>query len=71
MEKLKPCPFCGSKAEIQIDKDLHSYVIKCTQCPVNVGRYWQLKKAEAIKLWNKRVDNNRAKYFKWIKRGCR
>lgn len=55
-KELKPCPFCGGKAEIK--KDEGQYVnIKCTQCPCDMGRYWFTRQTDAIKAWNRRFNN--------------
>lgn len=48
-EKLKPCPFCGGKAE---DGGFWWHVIKCGNCGVKTGSYASWK--EAVKAWNKR-----------------
>ena len=57
--ELKPCPFCGGKAIKSafswgnIDDE---YTIECTVCRV---RTTVSKLEEAIKLWNRRVKNER------------
>ena len=49
--KLKPCPFCGGKAEMKITKYGGSYVI-CTQCFCRTidGGYGIVKA-----MWNRRA----------------
>ena len=63
-KKIKPCPFCGSKAKLLVTKThikngptLVSYDIKCTnkECYMSEGADWLFSKPkQAIKLWNKR-----------------
>lgn len=54
--KLKPCPFCGCRAEIHGDFPHGSLGIHCTNrgCikDINGGRY--SNKEELIKAWNTR-----------------
>lgn len=54
MKKLKPCPFCGSKAEIREDGDFLK-----VQC-MGVGCYASMRcisknKELVIAKWNERV----------------
>lgn len=51
---LKPCPFCGGKAEVSRPDEEHWHVI-CMNCPCSVGRFWYWKKKDAIKAWNTRL----------------
>lgn len=58
MAELKPCPFCGGKADIRdftiIDSDPEIDIF-CTNCG---GQTFVYKtKAEAIEAWNRRADN--------------
>lgn len=58
-ENLKPCPFCGSKAEI-LYKNAPSNIIQCSQekgrCPVEpvVGNYDTFE--QCVKVWNTRFN---------------
>lgn len=58
--KLKPCPFCGEKAEF-----FHVYppfgrrrlsVVQCTHCRCNSGKWGRSDKA--IEAWNRRQDES-------------
>ncbi len=55
--KLKPCPFCGSDAEMQRDKyrGLRTFYVRCWGC----GAQTDLEYAEefAAELWNERVND--------------
>lgn len=57
-EKLKPCPFCGSKAVLY---KYHwwgtAYGIECSQCKGLIDRC--LTKEEAIEAWNRRAKDER------------
>ena len=59
MEKLKPCPFCGGKAEMLISEYEDSrkeYLVACTECDGIVER-WRETEEEAVEQWNRRVNN--------------
>ncbi len=61
MEKLKPCPFCGGKAEMLIDEysvSRKEYLVACTECDGMVER-WRETKEEAVEQWNRRTSNER------------
>ena len=61
--ELKPCPFCGGKAELK--NDLQDRVV-CTDCRAN-GPYF-LTSNDAIEAWNTRAERtckNRGSY-----KGC-
>ena len=61
MIKLKPCPFCGGKAEIRRDSETETFfVVICTNCPATVSRSWFSKKQEAINAWNMRTSEGTA-----------
>ncbi len=52
--KLKPCPFCGSKAEA-ILVYANEWYVECTKCPCTmIGGYYT--EEEAIKSWNTRTS---------------
>ena len=56
-EKLKPCPFCGSEANLYECRwlGITSYGVECTKCDAILEGY--STKEEAIKAWNKRAKN--------------
>lgn len=59
-EKLKPCPFCGGKAEFVIywggfTARRFISVVRCTKCRANSGEWKQ--KPKAIKAWNRRATD--------------
>ncbi len=51
-EKLKPCPFCGSK-EIVVIENGGTYDVHCRNC--GCGSPYRYKKEDVIKAWNRRV----------------
>lgn len=61
---LKPCPFCGGKAEIIINKSKQGQTanIYCTKCScrktlLRYPNYEGSIEREAIETWNRRADN--------------
>lgn len=56
MIKLKPCPFCGGEAIVEMDEswywEWHTY---CPQCFTDRGHF--NSKYEAIDAWNTRRDD--------------
>ena len=68
--ELKPCPFCGGEAEINIRKQCYGhgeyhdeYFVKCKSCGARSGfevvYYLSSKECEeaVTKKWNRRGDN--------------
>lgn len=53
--KLKPCPFCGGKAELFQDY-MGWYVIECTAC--GNGTLHFANSDGAVNAWNRRADTN-------------
>ena len=50
--KLKPCPFCGSRAILIVDPDNGRSLVECSGCYVNIrGRAREM----AIAAWNRRA----------------
>jgi len=52
MEELKPCPFCGGRAEITLSMGFR--YVDCIKCHCSTMRTF-IRESEAIKGWNKRV----------------
>ena len=65
MAELKPCPFCGGEAFV----DIHSYWeietqgftdrtygVVCGDCHMQTRQFFYTEN-EAIEAWNRRVDN--------------
>ena len=69
-DQLKPCPFCGSKPEIQTDyrypkygklagKCVTAYEVVCRNidCIIyNADNRYRLTEKEAIEYWNRRAN---------------
>lgn len=60
-EKLKPCPFCGVEAELDIKQHVpkgYDYTPRCTNpsCAGRLTKKW-INAEEAIKAWNRRVSD--------------
>lgn len=67
MEKLKPCPFCGGKAYVQIhifDGVPETYGVLCAngKCYTSGWQFYDTAE-EAIEAWNRRAER---KIGKWI-----
>ena len=70
MDELKPCPFCGGKAEIvegYYDSFIDGYAVMCRNCCLIFGAHGSLgeaykwmciyeSKEEAIDAWNTRYQ---------------
>ena len=65
MEKLKPCPFCGSAATLitnSVKKTNHFSYVFCTKCKAAMRECYedsfsgQNCKEVAIATWNKRTE---------------
>ena len=55
MIELKPCPFCGTEAEIVFENG--AYTVRCWEtidCGVEIPGF--LDKEEATEIWNRRVE---------------
>lgn len=70
MKKLKPCPFCGGKANVGVDDFNNKYLVMCGECGVMMGisleigveiiNGWtaEFESVElAIENWNRRAEN--------------
>lgn len=59
LKPLKPCPFCGGKAEMLINEYNDSkkeYLVACTECDGMVER-WRETEEEAVEQWNRRISD--------------
>ena len=59
--KLKPCPFCGGKSEIQYgacDYNVYQvvYQVVCKGQNCNAMNGWSDTPEEAAEAWNRRAD---------------
>lgn len=63
IEKLLPCPFCGSPSEIVWDDEHHEVAVCCYNdgCGALNGPIWCLTEIEACESWNTR--NHTPKYI--------
>ena len=54
MRELKPCPFCGGEAEIEMDDCWYwNYHVFCQECKIGTDYYDTAD--EAIEAWNRRA----------------
>lgn len=63
MTDLKPCPFCGGKAELfdnsrDFTADRKRYYIRCKspRCAMIIAFEGNIDKQRTIKQWNKRAE---------------
>ena len=55
MNEIKPCPFCGGKAELFHSYDGY-YCVQCTVCYCSTLNF--RKEQTAINFWNRRVEED-------------
>ena len=58
MTELKPCPFCGGKADWFVLEKMNNeklYYVECSYCFARTGYYFT--EYEPIKEWNKRTPD--------------
>lgn len=53
-DKLKPCPFCGGKAEFFEDEFFCRYSVVCTECGARTYTY--CVERDAMDAWNGRIE---------------
>lgn len=63
MVELKPCPFCGGKAEILWDAEAEAwgergfYKVRCSDCiTVHYNFFFTIE--DAAETWNRRAEND-------------
>ena len=61
-ELLKPCPFCGSEAEMIFWETMKDARVRCKECDASTHDYRTPE--EAIDAWNKRASS--PIYGQWI-----
>lgn len=68
--KLKPCPFCGGKAELEHNTGSNSWFIQCGDCTARTEEWCNRTKGNgkevyesiiecvetAVEAWNRRAD---------------
>lgn len=57
MNELKPCPFCGGKAEIGANEyydGANTFFVYCTKCKMQMNT--KIDTGEAISAWNNRAE---------------
>ena len=52
--ELKPCPFCGGKAEFFEDEFFCRYSVVCTECGAGTDTYGVER--DAMDAWNRRIE---------------
>lgn len=59
-DKLKPCPFCGSKVKKIISPVMNTVMFVCENCGADVCFYGAEFSEKAVKAWNRRVEDENA-----------
>ena len=57
MYRLKPCPFCGGKAEITGINNGNPFIVWCDKCGLEFGIDKDYYLYQVIEAWNRRADN--------------
>lgn len=55
MSELKPCPFCGGRAEMVSLKGITAKYIECTNCKISTEVISDDK--ILFEIWNRRTNN--------------
>lgn len=61
--RLKPCPFCGGKAELSRDWN-DMYVVQCSNlsmCGAPPRTWYAATRAAAVRAWNTRAKPGRSR----------
>lgn len=59
MENLKPCPFCGGEAKMNIHRFAglsNSYGVECKECMTQSSQFFATRE-QAIAAWNRRAND--------------
>lgn len=56
MDKLKPCPFCGGKADIYEDNCYSQFYVQCGVC--GCSTVLDCCEENVVAAWNMRVEEN-------------
>ena len=55
--KLKPCPFCGDEAEINML--MGEYIVNCKSCHAGIfPDYSKIPLSQLVEEWNRRENND-------------
>lgn len=66
MAKLKPCPYCGGRAEM-IVLDTNEALIYCSNRKCGISTQWMKNEAAALDVWNRRENERRKNRNKSIR----
>lgn len=57
-DDLKPCPFCGSEADVRLERNANVLNVGCVHCGIFTRCYIadKIGLAEAIAVWNRRAS---------------
>lgn len=62
-EPLKPCPFCGGKAQAKPSGFRNCSIVECSECLATtahiIREQWPDARAAAIAAWNRRAEEGR------------
>ena len=56
MTKLKPCPFCGGMATLEIDKEYEQSWVSCQNCGAETMLMYDDNGDVATEAWNRRAE---------------
>lgn len=56
MDELKPCPFCGGRAQLYVSKRAGLAAAYCVKCHISTVCYPLLGTERAIAEWNTRAE---------------
>ena len=67
-DSIKPCPFCGGKADCNLDKQSYGYFIACSKCHCSTPLVFSCGEPPSpvlLGIWNRRailsrIDNEKA-----------